>query len=245
MHGQLSGSYAKRPSRFAFVPKIYCFVALFASWYCSKEAKRTHPCIIVIVLFQTWFRVTKKEHEPRKHSTLSFLRFLFFSCFAHCKSGNTHLNAYHRQRWGSPVGTFLSCSTGKPSLFFFFFIQPIKNCMCIQFYYPSLTVCTVIHLNPTLVKFESLHMHNAYAIFYSLYPSPQPQPQQKRSKRISHHMPYDALHVQANVTISLLNKKRKKKHPCTPPISTIPFAMAMSKIQPSIKVSFPILNLIL
>lgn len=42
------------------------------------------------------YRVTKKEHEPRKHLTLSYA-FLFFSCFTLAAKVNTNLNAYQRQ----------------------------------------------------------------------------------------------------------------------------------------------------
>jgi len=123
-------------NRFTFRAQIYCFVELLASWYCSKEAKRTHPCIIIVILlFQTSF-IEWQRRNMNQGNTQLFLScaFLFFLCLIHCKSEKHPFECkQQRQREteteGSSVGTFLSCSTGKPSLF----DLANQKCMFIQF----------------------------------------------------------------------------------------------------------------
>ena len=76
---------------------VYYFCRTASSWHCSKEAKRTKNCIIVIILFKLsgeQGQVTKKEHEPWKHTHIFVLLFLFFSWLPRCKSKITSLNAF-------------------------------------------------------------------------------------------------------------------------------------------------------
>lgn len=81
------------PNRFILRDQIYCFVALIVSWYCSKVAKSTYSCIIVIMLFQTWFIEWQRKNMNQRNTQL-FLScaFLFFLCSM----------LYSLQKWEHP-----------------------------------------------------------------------------------------------------------------------------------------------
>lgn len=161
------------PNRFTLRVQIYSFVVLFVSWYCSKEEKRTHPCIIVILLFLNLVYIEWQRKNMNHGITQLFLScaFLFFSCLIHCKSENTHLNPYSRERererdWDRGVlcGNFSLLFNRQT--FCFWSNQPKMYVPSIQFLYSSLTV------HPP-VKYEFLHTH--FSIPYTPF-SPQPQP---------------------------------------------------------------------